>query len=160
MGASVGVVSNKNDTNVTIGKNAVITAAPVANGPDGSVNVSAKTLMTASTAKEDALQFTVKNTLGNAKVEIGAAVLVSNVKNNATLLLDTDGTHSAQIKGDKVSLSAASGMGKYPAPPEKDGGTTGTGTGTGSNQNTGAGTGTGTGTETETEEKPASCLTL
>lgn len=153
LGASVGVVSNKNDTNVTIGKNAVITAAPVANGPDGSVNVSAKTLMTASTAKEDALQFTVKNTLGNAKVEIGAAVLVSNVKNNATLLLDTDGTHSAQIKGDKVSLSAASGMGKYPAPPEKDGGTTGTGTGTGSNQNTGAGTGTGTGTETETEEK-------
>ena len=153
LGASVGVVSNKNDANVTIGKNAVITAAPVANGPDGSVNVSAKTLMTASTTKEDALQFTVKNTLGNAKVEIGAAVLVSNVKNNATLLLDTDGTHSAQIKGDKVSLSAASGMGKYPAPPEKDGGTAGAGTGTGSNQNTGAGTGTGTGTETETEEK-------
>ena len=86
LGASVGVVSNQNDVNVTLGKNAVITAAKQdgAATADGSVNVVAKTLLTASTGKEDSLQFTVKNAQANsAKVEIGAAVLVSNVKNNA-----------------------------------------------------------------------------
>ena len=121
LGASVGVVSNTNNANVSVGKNVVITATPVENGPDGSVNVSAKTLMTASTEKEDTLQFTVKNTLANsAKVEIGAAVLVSNVKNNATVLMDSDGAKAAQINGGKVSLNAAAGMGKYPAPPEQE----------------------------------------
>ena len=117
LGASVGVFSNKNDANVTIGKNVVITAAKPegAETPDGSVNVSAKSLMTASGAQEESLQFTVKNAQANsAKVEIGAAVLVSNVKNNATVLLDTDGTNSAQITGaGAVSLSADAGMGKY-----------------------------------------------
>ena len=143
LGASVGVFSNKNDANVKIGENVVITAAPVESGPNGSVNVLAKSLMTASTEHEDTLQFTVKNTLTNAKAEIGAAVLVSNVKNNATVLLDTDGTHSAQISGGAVALDAKAGMGKYPAPPEQDGGTTGTGTGTGTGTESGGNGNTG-----------------
>jgi len=167
LGASVGVVSNTNNANVTIGKNVVITATkPVAGdsgdstpsdgtpttgdttppsgtpsgdsaqtgegaqqtgedttpttppAPDGSVNVSAKTLMMPSADKEDkenSFNFSVKNTLANAKVEIGAAVLVSNVKNDATVLMDSDsdGTKFAQIKGGKVSLDAGAGMGKY-----------------------------------------------
>lgn len=117
LGASVGVVSNQNDVNVTLGKNAVITAAKQdgAATADGSVNVAAKTLLTASTGKEDSLQFTVKNAQANsAKVEIGAAVLVSNVKNNAKILLDNEGDKSAQIKGSgTVKLDAQAGMGKY-----------------------------------------------
>ena len=117
LGASVGVFSNKNDANVTIGKNVVITAANPEGEetPDGSVNVSAKSLVTAAGAQEDSLHFTVKNAQANStKVEIGAAVLVSNVKNNATVLVDTDGTNSAQITGaGAVSLSADAGMGKY-----------------------------------------------
>ncbi|WP_294523128.1 leukotoxin LktA family filamentous adhesin, partial [uncultured Anaerovibrio sp.] len=116
LGASVGILSNKNDANVTIGKNAVITATKPEQGdtPDGAVNLSAKTLMTASGEKEDSLKLTVKNAQANsAKVEIGAAVLVSNVKNNANIVLDSDGDKSAQIKGSAVSLDAAAGMGKY-----------------------------------------------
>ena len=116
LGASVGILSNKNDANVTIGKNAVITATKPEQGdtPDGAVNLSAKTLMTASGEKEDSLKLTVKNVQANsAKVEIGAAVLVSNVKNNANIVLDSDGDKSAQIKGSAVSLDAAAGMGKY-----------------------------------------------
>lgn len=117
LGASVGVVANQNDVNVTLGKNAVITAAKQdgAATADGSVNVAAKTLLTASTGKEDSLQFTVKNAQANsAKVEIGAAVLVSNVKNNAKILLDNEGDKSAQIKGSgTVKLDAQAGMGKY-----------------------------------------------
>ncbi len=116
LGASVGVFANKNDANVTIGKNVVITAAKPGNEatPDGSVNVSAKTLLNASADKEDSLNFTVKNAQANsAKVEVGAAVLVSNVKNNANIVLDSDGDKSAQIKGGAVALDAAAGMGKY-----------------------------------------------
>ncbi|WP_028130604.1 hypothetical protein [Selenomonas sp. AE3005] len=116
LGASVGVFANKNDAHVTIGKNAVITAAKPENAatPDGSVNVSAKTLLNASAEKEDSLNLTVKNAQANsAKVEVGAAVLVSNVKNNANIVLDSDGDKSAQIKGGAVALDAAAGMGKY-----------------------------------------------
>ena len=137
LGASVGVVSNTNNANVAIGKNVVINTTPVEGSKtvDGSVNVNARSMMTASTEAEDSLQFSVKNALSNAKVEIGAAVLVSNVKNNATVLMDSDGTKAAQIKGGgAVSLNAAAGMGKYPAPPEKEEGED-------------AGSGTGTGTE-------------
>ena len=161
LGASVGVFSNKNDANVKIGENVVITAAPVESGPNGSVNVLAKSLMTASTEHEDTLQFTVKNTLTNAKAEIGAAVLVSNVKNNATVLLDTDGTHSAQISGGAVALDAKAGMGKYPAPPEQDGGTTGTGTGTGTGTESGGNgnTGNNNGNEESEPEEKTSVLT-
>jgi len=115
-GAAVGVVSNKNDANVTIGKNAVIMATKPeqADTLDGAVNLSAKTIMTSSGEKEDSLKLTVKNVQGNAdKVEIGAAVLVSNVKNNANIVLDSEGDRSAQIKGSAVSLDAAAGMGKY-----------------------------------------------
>ena len=161
LGASVGVFSNKNDANVKIGENVVITAAPVESGPNGSVNVLAKSLVTASTEHEDTLQFTVKNTLTNAKAEIGAAVLVSNVKNNATVLLDTDGTHSAQISGGAVALDAKAGMGKYPAPPEQDGGTTGTGTGTGTGTESGGNgnTGNNNGNEESEPEEKTSVLT-
>ena len=116
LGASVGVFANKNDANVTIGKNVVITAAKPESAatPDGSVNVSAKTLLNASAEKEDSLNLTVKNAQANsAKVEVGAAVLVSNVKNNANIVLDSDGDKSAQIKGGAVALDAAAGMGKY-----------------------------------------------
>ncbi|MBO5590564.1 MAG: hypothetical protein J5923_04925 [Acidaminococcaceae bacterium] len=189
LGAAVGVVSNTNNANVTIGKNVVITAAKPAAGdttpasgtpaeggtqtgddsqqtgegttpttppaPDGSVNISAKTLMTATTTNEDALQFTVKNSLAKAKVEIGAAVLVSNVKNNATVLMDSDDTNHATITSNgAVSLNAAAGMGKYPAPPEKeDGGDgdSGSGTDAGNGQNAGSGTDTGTGQTTNPE---------
>ena len=119
LGAAVGVVSNTNNANVTIGKNVVITATPVENSEtaNGSVNVSAKTLMMPSADKEDkenSFNFSVKNTLANGNVEIGAAVLVSSVKNNATVLLDSDGTHAAQITGNgKTALNAAAGMGTY-----------------------------------------------
>lgn len=116
LGAAVGVVSNKNDANVTIGKNAVITAvkAEQADTPDGAVNLSAKTMMTASAEKEDSLKLTVKNDQANSdKVEISAAVLVSNVKNNANIVLDSEGDKSAQINGSAVSLDAAAGMSKY-----------------------------------------------
>ena len=116
LGASVGVVSNTNDANVTLGKNVVITATKPGNAetPDGSVNVSAKTLMNASAEKEDSLNLTVKNAQANsAKVEVGAAVMVSNVKNNAKILLDNEGDKSAQIKGAAVSFDASAGMGKY-----------------------------------------------
>ncbi|SDO87442.1 leukotoxin LktA like protein [Selenomonas ruminantium] len=116
LGASVGVVSNKNDANVTLGKNVVITAAKPesAETPDGSVKVAANTLMTASADKEDSLQFSVKNAQANsAKVEIGAAVLVTNVKNNAKILLDNEGDKSAQITGGAVSLDAKAGQGSY-----------------------------------------------
>ncbi|MBP5199893.1 MAG: leukotoxin LktA family filamentous adhesin, partial [Schwartzia sp.] len=117
LGASVGVVSNTNSANVTIGKNAVITASKPDGAPeavDGSVKVNADTLMTASADKEDVLHFTVKNTQANANAEIGAAVLVSNVKNDATVLMDGDGTKSAQITGTgAVSLDAKAGMGTY-----------------------------------------------
>lgn len=120
LGTSVGVVANKNDANITLGKNAVITATAVENGADGGVNASAKSLMTASADKEDSLQFTVKNAQANsAKVEIGAAVLVSNVKNNANILLDNEGDKSAQIKGEAVSLGAVAGMGEYEKDSEK-----------------------------------------
>ena len=113
LGASVGVVSNTNNANVTIGKNVVITATKPANAttPDGSVNINAKTLIAASPDKS---QLSVKNALANDKVEIGAAVLVSNVKNNANILLDSDGTNFAQITGSgAVALNAAAGTGKY-----------------------------------------------
>ena len=117
LGAAVGVVSNTNNANVTIGKNVVITATPIENSEtaNGAVNVSANTLMQASAEKEDGFQFSVKNTQSGANVEIGAAVLVSNVKNDATVLMDSDsdGTKFAQIKGGKVSLDAGAGMGKY-----------------------------------------------
>ena len=115
LGASVGVLSNKNDANVTVGKNVVITATPVEGSKtvDGSVMVAANTLMTASKEKEDSLGLSVKNTQANAKAKIGAAVLVSNLKNNATVLLDSDGTNAAQIKGGAVSVNANAGMGKY-----------------------------------------------
>ncbi|MBR1886025.1 MAG: leukotoxin LktA family filamentous adhesin, partial [Schwartzia sp.] len=116
MGTAVGVFSNKNDANVTLGKNAAITAAPVENSEtaNGAVNVSAKTILQAAAEKEDSLRLSVKNTQANANVEIGAAVLVSNVKNNASVLLDSDGDKSAQITGTgAVSLDAAAGMGKY-----------------------------------------------
>ncbi len=116
LGASVGVVSNTNDANVTLGKNVVITATKPGNAetPDGSVKVSAKTLMNASAEKEDSLNLTVKNAQANsAKVEVGAAVMVSNVKNNAKILLDNEGDKSAQIKGAAVSFDASAGMGKY-----------------------------------------------
>ena len=115
LGASVGVLSNKNDANVTVGKNVVITATPVEGSKtvDGSVMVAANTLMTASKEKEDSFQLSVKNTQANAKTKIGAAVLVSNLKNNATVLLDSDGTNAAQIKGGAVSVNANAGMGKY-----------------------------------------------
>ncbi|SDG25676.1 hypothetical protein SAMN05216584_103125 [Selenomonas sp. WCT3] len=120
LGASVGVVANKNDANIALGKNAVITATAVENGADGGVNASAKSLMTASADKEDSLQFTVKNAQANsAKVEIGAAVLVSNVKNNANILLDNEGDKSAQIKGEAISLGAVAGMGEYEKDSEK-----------------------------------------
>ena len=120
LGASVGVVANKNDANITLGKNAVIMATAVENGADGGVNASAKSLMTASADKEDSLQFTVKNAQANsARVEIGAAVLVSNVKNNANILLDNEGDKSAQIKGEAVSLGAVAGMGEYEKDSEK-----------------------------------------
>ena len=115
LGTSVGVFSNKNDANVTIGSNVVISASKVDNvaAADGSVKVAANTLMTASKDDPKSLQLSVKNALANANVEIGAAVLVSDVKNNATLLLDTDGTNAAQITGGAVSLDAEAGMGKY-----------------------------------------------
>ena len=117
LGAAVGVVSNTNNANVTIGKNVVITATPIENSEtaNGAVNVSANTLMQASAEKEDGFQFSVKNTQSGANVEIGAAVLVSNVKNDATVLMDSDsdGTKFAQIKGGKVSLDVGAGMGKY-----------------------------------------------
>ena len=121
LGTSVGVVSNKNDANIKIGKNVVISATPVTGGGDGSVNVKANMLMIApkdeadsTKFKEDTLQFTVKNTQANsAKVEIGAAVLVSNVKNNATVLMDDDESNSARITGGAVSLDAKAGMGEY-----------------------------------------------
>lgn len=122
LGAAVGVVSNQNDANVSLGKNAVINASKVENSEtlDSAVNVVANTLMTASKEAEDSLQFSVKNTMGNAKVEIGAAVLVSNVKNNAKILLDNEGEKSAQIKGDgETSLIAAAGMGTYKADQKK-----------------------------------------
>ena len=170
LGASVGVFSNKNDAKVTIAKNVAITATkPTATtggtmAPDGSVNISAKTIMSAfkvddtttagsgtpttgseapSMENEDSrLQFTVKNTLTNNKVKIGAAVLVSNVKNDATVVLDSDGTNAAKISGGAVSLNAAAGMEKYPVPPEKeDGGNADAGTGAGSGQTTGTGSG-------------------
>ena len=126
LGASVGVVSNTNNANVAIDKNVVITAAPVEGSKtvDGSVNINARSMMTASTEAEDSLQFSVKNALSNAKVEIGAAVLVSNVKNNATVLLDSDGEKSAQIEGIEVSLDALAGMGKYERPRKKKRGKT------------------------------------
>ena len=170
LGASVGVFSNKNDAKVTIAKNVAITATkPTATtggtmAPDGSVNISAKTIMSAfkvddtttagsgtpTTGSEapsmenenSRLQFKVKNTLTNAKVKIGAAVLVSNVKNDATVVLDSDGTNAAKISGGAVSLNAAAGMEKYPVPPEKeDGGNADAGTGAGSGQTTGTGSG-------------------
>ena len=114
LGAAVGVVSNKNDANITIGKNAVITATKVSDTVDGSVKVAADSLMTATKDNENSLGFTVKNTQANSdKVEIGAAVLVSNVKNNANIVLDSEGDKSAQIKGEAVSMDASAGMGKY-----------------------------------------------
>ena len=115
LGTSVGVFSNKNDANVTIGSNVVITAAKVDNvaAADGSVKVAANTLMTASKDDPKSLQLSVKNALANSNVEIGAAVLVSNVKNNATVLLNNEGAQAAQIKGSNVTLNAAAGMGKY-----------------------------------------------
>ena len=117
LGASAGVLLNQNNANVTLGKNAVITAAK----PEGSetltgaVNMAAGALLTASKDNENSLQFTVKNAQANsAKVEIGAAVMVSNVQNNAQILLDNEGAKSAQIKGDDaVKLDAQAGMGKY-----------------------------------------------
>ncbi|MBR1760497.1 MAG: leukotoxin LktA family filamentous adhesin, partial [Schwartzia sp.] len=123
LGTAVGVVSNTNDANVTIGKNAAITATAVdkSETANGAVNVDAKTIMQASAEKEDSFRLSVKNGQANANVEIGAAVLVSNVKNNATVLLDSDGSKSAQIKGGAVSLDAVSGMGKYKTTqPKKD----------------------------------------
>jgi len=113
LGAAVGVVSNKNDANITIGKNAVITATKVSDAVDGSVKVSADSLMTASKENEDSLGFKVNNTQANANAEIGAAVLVSNVKNDVKIVLDNEGDKSAQIKGTEVSLDASAGMGKY-----------------------------------------------
>ena len=194
LGASVGVFSNKNDAKVTIAKNVAITATkPTATtggtmAPDGSVNISAKTIMSAfkvddtTTAGSDTsttggetptpgsgtpttgseapsmenensrLQFKVKNTLTNAKVKIGAAVLVSNVKNDATVVLDSDGTNAAKINGGAVSLNAAAGMEKYPVPPEKeDGEGADAGTGAGSGQTTSTGSG-GTGNNTGSTE--------
>ena len=180
LGASVGVFSNKNDAKVTIAKNVAITATkPTATtggtmAPDGSVNISAKTIMSAfkvddtttagsgtpTTGSEapsmenenSRLQFKVKNTLTNAKVKIGAAVLVSNVKNDATVVLDSDGTNAAKINGGAVSLNAAAGMEKYPVPPEKeDGEGADAGTGAGSGQTTSTGSG-GTGNNTGSTE--------
>ena len=154
LGASVGVVSNKNDANVTIGKNVVIEAAkPSTSGAstaaDGSVNVTAKSLMTASAEHEDTLQFTVKNALANANVEIGAAVLVSNVKNNATVLLDNEGTNAAQITGGAVTIDAKAGMGKYNKPTTNG---TGSGAGTGNGGAEGSGNGAGTGESNNSQQ--------
>ena len=188
LGASVGVFSNKNDAKVTIAKNVAITAIKPTTTeenpavPDGSVNISAQSIMSAfkvdettttesdtgstggetptpgsgtpttenetpSMENEDSrLQFKVKNTLTNANVEIGAAVLVSNVKNDATVVVDSDGTDAAKITGAKVSLNAAAGMEKYPVPPEEeDGENADSGTGAGSGQTTGTESGGNTG---------------
>ena len=109
-GAAVGVVSNKNDANVTLGKDAVITATKVSDAVDGSVHVNADSLMNG----QDSLRLSVQNRQSGSNAEIGAAVLVSNMKNNATVLLDNEGDQSAKITGaGAVSLNASAGMGKY-----------------------------------------------
>ena len=113
LGAAVGVVSNTNDANITIGNNAVIKATKVSDTVDGSVKMTADSLMTASKENEGSLGFKVNNTQANANAQIGAAVLVSNVKNNAKVVLDNEGDKSAQIKGEAVSIDASAGMGKY-----------------------------------------------
>ncbi len=109
-GAAVGVVSNKNDAHVILGKNAVITTTEVPGTADGSVHVNAVALMNG----KDSLRLSVQNRQSGSNAEIGAAVLVSNVENNATVLSDNEGDQSAQISGaGAVSLNASAGMGKY-----------------------------------------------
>ena len=109
-GAAVGVVSNKNDANVTLGKDAVITATKVSDAVDGSVHVNAYSLMNG----QDSMRLSVQNRQSGSNAEIGAAVLVSSVKNNATVLLENEGDQSAKISGaGAVSLNASAGMGKY-----------------------------------------------
>ena len=117
VGAGIGIFANQNDANITLGRNAVIHAAKVdsVTAADGSVSLAANSLLMASKDKTDTLQFTVKNAQANSdKVEIGAAVMVSKVKNNAKILLDNEGEKSAQITGTgAVKLDAQAGMGKY-----------------------------------------------